>query len=180
MIDDRITFLYQSIQDNQATIRGLDVKAGFIFLIVVQPILNINSILCFYKSMQANYAFNLFSIILCSIWMLSLILLFKTVMPLNGSLKNIKEDDSSPDCFYGGGLFKLTTIDLLLNTTCLSKYSKYEFLKKMQSASLESILLSEKLKLCYIRDVKAKRIFYCIACVFMWIVLGLAMYILWR
>ena len=49
--DKKNEFLYQAVQDTQSTIRALDVKSGFIFVVIVQPLLNFASIIKFYKSM---------------------------------------------------------------------------------------------------------------------------------
>ncbi|HHQ5855230.1 TPA: hypothetical protein ACSRQX_000985 [Enterobacter hormaechei subsp. hoffmannii] len=37
-MEDKINFLYQSLNDTQATIKAIDVKIGFLFVIAFMPI----------------------------------------------------------------------------------------------------------------------------------------------
>lgn len=178
--DKKNEFLYQAVQDTQSTIRALDVKSGFIFVVIVQPLLNFGALNTFYKNsihIGCNFLSVLFFLIIF-FWICSLFLLLKTIMPISNPLLNIKERGDKPDCFYLGGLFKLSLLDAFFNCNVQSTKTPKQYIEGFNSSDIEIVLALEKIKLCYIRDVKSKRINYCIWLVFGWILLGLAMYVL--
>lgn len=179
--DTKIKFLYQAVQDTHSTIRALDVKSGFLFVVIVQPLLNFGSINSFYKSvppLELNF-FSLLCVLAFLCWFCSLFLLFRTIMPISNPLLNIKEPGEKADCFYLGGLFKMSVFDAFFNCNVLSKKTPKQYIESLNGTDIELVLALEKIKLCYIRDVKSKRIVFCIWLILGWILLGLAVYALW-
>ena len=79
-------------------------------------------------------------------------------MPISNPLLNIKEPGEEADCFYVGGLFKMSILDVLFNCNVQSKKTPKQYIESLNGSDIELVLALEKLKLCYIRDVKSKRI----------------------
>lgn len=178
MSEESIKLLHQSIQDTQSTIRAIDVKSGFIFLVIAQPLWNLKSIACFFHPF-VPFSFSWWvGIFTALIWTLSLILLLKTLIPISKAQKNITEGAEIPDCFFVGNQFTLTTMDLFINCYISSKSNPAHLLETIKRADVELVLANEKLILCYIRDIKIKRINMCIICVSLWILMSATLYLI--
>lgn len=178
--DEKMVFLYEAVKDTQSTIRALDVKAGFIFVVIVQPLLNVKHVSEFYNSsvLSGGIIFKVMCLITVLFWILSLFLLFRTIMPISNPAKNVSGNEKQFDCFYLAGLFNFTRLDIFFNCNVLSRETPEQYLSRLNDLDVKTILAIEKLKLSYIRDIKSIRVNNCIKNVFLWILLGFLVYIM--
>jgi len=104
MNEKQIEFLYQSINDTQATIRAIDVKIGFLFVIIFLPLTAIEG-LC--KAIGKIWAspqhFGFILIITALLWIFSVYVLFKSLAPIT-DIKKHMIGTIPDDTFYTGGM----------------------------------------------------------------------------
>lgn len=157
--DRRIEFLYQSLSDTQGTIRGLDVKSGFLFVINILPLSNVDKIhetvLKIYES-QCMYVLLLPLILM--FWVIALYALFKSVTAIDDPNNHIN-GGRSDGYFYLSNEYNTTLIDSFINRKSTSKSSVDTLMKNIPKTDEEILrdLVYEQLKLAYIRDIKIKR-----------------------
>ena len=182
-LDRKEFFIYQSIVDTQATIRAMDVKIGFLFIIIFMPLAGIEKILdiaveVFKK--DSNFIWMIVSIFM--LWLLSLGVLFRGVIATSNPSACVSGSEGVAGIFFNGGLYKLSFIDNFINLNAKSEKNISSCLSDvpgdMDSAIKE--LMFELMKLAYIRDVKIKRFSFCVRLVLAWILLSVMTYITYR
>ena len=123
---DKISFLYQSILDTQATIRTADVKLGFLFVIYLTPIFKLHEIADFVNSLCSG-SYSYFLILPASAWFLGFISLFMGLLPI--MLPKINWEASSPTGrFFNDDLFERSFLAELWNAKLKTKLSPPYFL----------------------------------------------------
>lgn len=172
-------FLYKTIEDAQATIRAIDVKLGFLFVVVFLPVAALGSVIEGARDVYAGpscYFFAMAAVFLS--WFLSLVLLLKSVSTISNPGKHVSLG-LGEGVYYGAGLYRFKFIDGFFNFPNASKYSLDEYLVKIprQEAELLRELTYEKMKLGYIRDVKIYRYSWCVFFVRIWLLLGSALWV---
>lgn len=175
MSDKKIEFLYQSVQDTQGTIRAIDVKLGFLFVVMLLPIIAIPAIYIVYLKIQVVLLYKLLCLFSGLVWCMSLFLLFKGLISIKNPKKIIENLNTQTTCsFYDGDLYKFKLIDLFFNYPIVSNKTIEQKIEEIPSEEDEIIkaLIVEKFKLAYIRDVKLKRSSLCILSTFVWVMLG--------
>lgn len=167
----KVNFLYTAINDTQATIKALDVKLGFIFVIIFAPLMALDSA---FKTYMYIYTEMNDYIFVCRIeillWILSVIYLFLGI----GAISNPKVIKSNKSTFYDGDVFKISIIQSIFENGITPKKSIEQKIKELPSNEndLIEVLIEEKIKLAYIRDVKIKRSTICTVLLFTWLILG--------
>jgi hypothetical protein len=158
MKKDIIDFLYQSINDTQSTIRALDTKIGFLFVITFIPITKlketINSLLA---AQTLSPCHTLLIAIMVIFWSISFVSIFLGLTPRVNKLE--QNTDNTPNgSFYSIKIYEPSSIN--------------ESIKKLPKNQDEIIeeLSFERLKLGKIRRIKIKMIKICIHATFSWIV----------
>ncbi|HIF9289535.1 TPA: hypothetical protein ACX6Q0_001509 [Photobacterium damselae] len=181
MKDKQIEFLYQSISDTQSTIRAIDVKLGFLFVVVFLPVVAIPKIYEVYQQIKIVFIYNLLSYILIIIWGLSLFFLYKALVSIRNPrsvIKNICGDDNCP--FYNGDLFSFKLVDVFFNFPIAANRNidqKCSLLPNSQDEMISSLMI-ENVKIAYIRDLKIKRSTWCMFCTFLCVWLGSLIWVL--
>lgn len=177
--DKKISFLYKSIEDSQAVVRAVDVKASFLFAVNLLPITALDKI---FKIAQDLYNYhNCFSLLIVLVlltWLTALYLLFKTVVSISNPAGNIKlggeTEDHPSGIFYMPLTFKLSLLDSFIKPSRESLQSLSEKLEALPSSEVEIVkeLTFEKMKVAFIRDIKINRLSLCFKCTFLWLLLG--------
>ena len=170
----RIEFLYHAIDDTQSTIRAIDIKIGFLFVVIVLPMTKLSSIYsncmllidcsCWYWLIVGAFAVS---------WFLAVVTLFTSLVSISDPRKHIP-DVSANGCFYDGGLFNFCLFDFFINFPVKSSKTMQDFIFALpcDDDAIVKELAFEKMKLVYIREIKIKRSSFCIKMMFLWIFLG--------
>lgn len=172
--NQKIGFLYKSIEDTQSTIRAVDIKASFMFVVVFLPITALKNILTVGNGL-ITISHNYWWIITPTIvlWTISLYFLFKTIVSISNPAEKI--DGEKPNgLFYGASLFSLSKIDYFFNFPIKSKKHISDYVKIMPTNEEELVreLIFEKMKLIYIRDIKIHRSNFLFKATIFWLVFG--------
>lgn len=180
-MSEKVNFLYNSIGDTQATIRAIDVKIGFLFVIVMFPLTNISDIFKTVLSVYKLYEYwpPLIITTLIISWFVSAYSLLKSLVGISNPLNHVSGVNvtgASPNgIFYGGYLFKLGIDNVLYNAskTTSSKTIAEETLNLPQNEDeIIRELILEKIKVTYIREIKMLRAKYCINSIAVWTITG--------
>lgn len=167
-------FLYQSIVDMQATIRAIDVKIGFLFVIIFLPLSVLDKLLLAGLSLfKGNYLYLYPMLILIVVWMLSVYVLFRGVVAISNPSEHIKGGIPN-GMFFNGSLYSLNFIDNLFNFPIKSSKTIDECCESLpiDTEMLLKELMYESMKLSYIRTIKIKRYSFCVKLTLFWIMLG--------
>lgn len=175
MNEKKIEFLYQSINDTQATIRAIDVKIGFLFVVIFLPLAAIENIskalITLWKS---PYHFGSVSVIVGIMWLMSVYFLFKSLSAITDIRKHmigVVPDDN----FFQGGMPYLSLWNIFSIGNVRAVKSVDDFLSglPLDEKSLLSELASEKMKVSLIRNVKTLKVKVCTNLTLLWLALGM-------
>lgn len=159
-----LTFLYKIIDDNQATIRFLDTKAGF-GIAVLGAI--VGKVLLDQDQLFALKSHGPLIVMLSSIFGLSVILAatlgFRTVFPTVNPAQNVSfPDDLEPRFFISRfsrrRLLRLFSSNKKFATLETTHTAYCTALREASAERLESIVAAEVLKLSFIRQLKTDRL----------------------
>lgn len=155
----KIDFLLASIADTQNTIRLIDVRAGFLFVVLFLPLSMLDKISAIY-GLPAQLSNGTIALILvnASLWVMAIVALFLCVVAIDDPSKHVS-GSAGTGSFYGGDLFKLTKLHLIWNHPVLSNRDVIQELSISPSTDdqVAAELTFEKIKLAYIRSIKLKR-----------------------
>jgi hypothetical protein len=180
-MDKKIDFLYASILDTQATIRSIDVKSGFLFVLLFTPIYTFDNISHLYLAiLNEPKWFHCAVIVNITIWLLAITSLLMSVAAISNPSNHVS-GANEPGSFYGGYLFSINFLDVFVNRKNTSTRTVLQETLTLpeNEASIISELTFEKIKLSYIRTVKMKRFTFCIYSTFTWMITGILLYILY-
>lgn len=180
-MDRKIEFLYQSITDTQATIRAVDVKIGFLFMVAFLPFTLVKDSVDIVLSLwQSNYFTRMLIFIAIMAWLASTVNLFLTLMLISNPEPAIHGVKPS-GLFFGGGLFSTKYSYLWLRTRTHSLYTVSEVVEQLpDNELLISELVYEKMKLTYVRDVKFFRCRMSAGFMCVWLFLSVAMFLYYQ
>ena len=153
--DEKIEFLYKSIEDIQGTIRSIDQKVFGIIVILILPFSILDQLfdLFFIHLLSFNKCFILLGIIFFGSWFISLAFSFKTAFPLVNPKAKIKGKKGG-GYFFGSDLFQVRT---LKNNSVLSQKSLDTYTDEIKNDwDIIKELIFEQMKLVYIRSIKIK------------------------
>ncbi len=155
----RNDFLYASITDAQGTIRSIDVRAGFLFVVLFLPLSMLDKIWVIYGfPARPSKVMTGWIVVDLLIWALAIVALFNCVAAIDDPTRHIR-GAAGKGSFYGGDLFNLSSAHIFFNLATQSKRSvgeEKDTLPKNDN-ELETELVYEKIKLIYIRTIKIKR-----------------------
>jgi len=167
MVEDRtfaLNFLYKIIDDNQATIRFLDTKAGFGIAIlgtmVGKVILDQDQI----KSCESHgLLIGLVAVFFGCLVLLTATLGFRTVFPTVNPAKNVTFPDDLEPKFFISKFGKNSRLKWFLSgnkfATLATTHAEYcTAVKDATQEKIESVLAAEVLKLSFIRQLKTDRL----------------------
>lgn len=170
-MSDRFTFLTQAINDIQATIRAIDVKIGFLFVLLFLPSTQAaplkNYVQASGKAMGWEYTLLL---VIMAAWLLSVYMLFMSVGAISNPSKKVAGVRPS-GIYHGSGLFDISFIDLFTNSKVKSDKTVDQLDSEISDdvKTLEKELIYELLKVSYVRDIKAARFVACLRFTFFWV-----------
>lgn len=171
----KIEFLYKSIEDTQATIRAIDTKLGFIFIVLVIPLTNLggiyeNSLALFGASSSWWVLIAFFAVA----WVLAYFSFFMAVSAISNPAESVGGRGTVNGIFYGGDFYRFHWLSVFKNFRVMASQDhcfQVTRLPKDEQAVIEELVF-EKMKLCYIRDLKMKRLHWCINSTLLWVVSG--------
>lgn len=187
-MDNKLSaFLLSSINDIQSTIRALDTKVGFLFVVLFLPYRNCNKIysVCYSFLFDKNneIVFLNFAIIVLFLtsWCLSFISLIRAIMSIENPSSHIVNSSDYSGSFYCGGLFPIKFIDSLINRGSITASKDVRrYVESLPSSEDEIVneLAFEQMKLAYIRDMKFIRQRWAYKFTIIWLLSGFTIYIL--
>ena len=121
MHENMLTFMYQSINDMQATIRSIDTKLGFILILNIIPITNVGKIysgIFQILSTDDGYIIQIFKVVIvvmCAVlWFLACVCTYRGVAAIDNPLNHVKAlNKQAKGSFYSGGLYERKFIDAI-------------------------------------------------------------------
>jgi hypothetical protein len=179
---DKNEFLLAAISDTQSTIRAVDVKVAALIAGLLVPFSNIDTLWEILGLIVDSKFFTLAIVLgglFFGLWISTILLLIRTIAPLNNPATHILESSKFVGAFYGGGIFKPSFWDLFLNRKALTSKISMGDIIAMYPISEKEIgneLAFEHAKLIYIRDLKQFRLKRAITFAELWFLLGISMY----
>ncbi|WP_236166320.1 hypothetical protein [Pseudomonas juntendi] len=171
-MSDRFTFLTQAINDIQSTIRAIDVKIGFLFVLVFLPSTQAKELKAYVQasSKAMGWEYTLLLIIMVA-WLLSIYMLFMSVGAISNPSKKVTGVRPS-GIYHGAALYDISFLDLFFNSRMKSDKSVNQLEVDIadNKQALERELIYELLKVSYVRDVKAARFVACLRFTMFWVV----------
>lgn len=172
MQNDKLEFSYQSINDIQSTIRALDIKAGFLFVVIFQPITRIDEISNFCIHLASTNILWVFCMLpIFILWSMSVCSLYMAIAAIKNP--NDKANGScSSNTFSCFRMFHDSFLDIFIKRkVSLNELIKnrIEYISSIDSEKICSELAKETIKLSYIRHLKILRVNSCIALTVFWV-----------
>jgi hypothetical protein len=174
-LEKKIEYLYMAIADIQGSIRAIDVKLGFVFVVLVIPLTNLGKI---FKSCMLVYKMHAFLGILIFAfsmsWIIALHTFFMAIAAIKNPVQSISGLKNVQGTFFGGDVYELFPIHAFINAGLISKYDHSYEVARLPADDKKIIeeLVFEKMKLCYIREMKFKRLKWCLGSTMAWISMG--------
>lgn len=189
MVEELESYLYASIADIQGTIRALDTKAGFVFVVLSIPFSNLGKFYGTCHSFASSSISNPYifypAIVLIAIFLLSWAAAFvstiRAIVSIDNPSDHIVNSNDLSGSFYCGGLFDLGLIDSLINRESIRAGKDVNKHFDSLPTSPESIIKElsfEQIKLAYIRDIKSIRQKWAYKFTATWLLSGFMIYIL--
>ena len=171
-------FLYQSITDTQATIKAIDVKLGFLFVLAFMPLTLLSTITpCISNLWKFGLLFQIMLIINFIAWFLSLIYIFFSLTSISDPNDHISGPRPA-GLFYGKNLFKTENINLFSTIKITCNYTVDNLFSALPSGDeIIRELAYEKIKITYIREIKISYYARSTKLILTWLCLGLILYI---
>jgi hypothetical protein len=158
-LSGRLDYLYAALEDTQETIRAIDIKSGFLFLLLCAPAPVVDKIIDAAPNFQqAPVLLRLLIISTSIVWALSGFALFMAVAAIGNAASRTRGAVPS-GTYFGADIFNLDWTD---SFTDRGRYANFDViseaarLPKDETAIIEE-LVYEKIKLTYIRQLKMKR-----------------------
>lgn len=157
---DVLDFLYQSISDAQETIRALDIKAGFLFVILFAPLPIANDI---YPDaivdFRASIAGGIVVAAALASWVLAIVFQFMALAATINPSDRITGPSAAKGSLFSGDLFSFGFIEAFFGSKVKSSQSVTQQISRLPSTEEEIIeeLTLERMKLAYILAMKAAR-----------------------
>lgn len=180
---EKIDFIAIAINDTQSTIRAIDVKIGALLTGMLLPVSALGKIWAHLN--HISLATNLAIVIIIGLlffvfWVSIVLLLVRAISAIDSPTNHIINSNQHNGAFYGAYLYKFGWKDVILNRS-KNKATKevHQFVDDYPD-SAEKIVLAltfEHMKLIYIRDMKLFRLNLALKIGFIWLSLGIGIYI---
>jgi hypothetical protein len=161
---DKETFLQNSINDIQGTIRAIDTKLFGLLFLFIAPFTQSENIGCsFYYLYNSNECIMWLILTLAGVfWLLGFFSSFAGIAAISNPEKQVNKGNSDEHevngVYYNAGHYKFNIIDSLFSRdkkASLTLKDHHDNFAKQDNYSKE--LAFEQFKLTYIRDIKLKR-----------------------
>ena len=176
MSDEKVEFLYNSIEDIRDTIRAIDVKLSFFLAVILAPLAAAPDILETIINLKNEYIFMSLIGLTIFFWIITISLIFSTLSSIGNPASKVFIDERTLEksiqpkgYFYSANLYfaKFNWRNSIFRDPKIKSAIKLEAhtnqIKKLPSVVDE--LIFEQVKLCYIRDLKSFRQRYVISLV---------------
>jgi hypothetical protein len=182
-MDNRLDFLHRAVEENQLTIRAIDMKIGALLAALLLPLGAASRIFAhlehFYRLWPHWPMFAVNSMFLVA-WLLALGCLVLGIAAIDNPAAHIPHAKAYKGCFYGGGLFKLRLSDALVNLgDVMANKNPTDYMNQLPVTDLEILgeLTFEQMKLVYIREMKFNRLKWGVRLAGVWLVLGICIFL---
>lgn len=174
-MDRKIEFLYQSINDIQATIRAIDAKIGFLVVVAFIPFAVMKDIIGpVHELWKEGLALDVFISMIALSWIVSTAHLFLALMLVSNPESEVNNGGAS-GLFYGACFLRLTRIGFWQKVNLNSTVD--DVVEQLPVADeIIRELVYEKLKLTYIRENKFQKCKQCFCFMCIWLALSLMLY----
>ena len=170
-------FLYASIADTQGTIRSIDIRAGFLFIILFMPLSIFDKISAIHAHSGVNPPFMVAGMVVVLVaWTAALCAIFRCILGVDNPTSHVFGTNAAGS-FYSGDLFSLGILDVFMNLRVTSSRSIDEEKARLpkNDDEIQTELVFERMKLAYIRAVKMKRFMSATWLTFFWLVLSFSL-----
>ncbi len=185
-MDNTVSFMRDSILDIQSTIRALDTKVAALLVVLLAPLSNLGKIINHVDNYLIKYPDNWHLVVVMFFavsWALALIASIRVISAIDNPAGHIINADEYSGVYYSGGLFNPSIIDVFFNSSTLKASRDVEShlaIFPNDETSVKQELAFEQLKLVYIRDIKLVRFKFSLHAIYVWMTLGLFIYLLSR
>ncbi|EAT16736.1 hypothetical protein HTZ97_05630 [Desulfuromonas acetoxidans] len=182
-MDSKTNFIVAAIGDTQAVIRAVDFKVAALLAAMLLPISSLGRIWAHVShfSLSVGLCWGLiFGGTFLFLWLFAVLTLVRSISAIDNPSRHIVNSSSYNGSFYGGGLYEFGLLDAIVNRGVV-KASKDVVSFSGDYPDCEDGLVSEltfeHMKLIYIRDVKMHRLRLGLNASFLWVLVGVIIYI---
>lgn len=176
---DKLTFLFNSINDMQGVIRAADTKLNVIIVFLILPLTKLDNIYAHIKILLQSQTHPFSAILLVvsflSFWGIALVTTLRGLTSIDNPSRHIEGSDKLRGTYFGGALFRFSLMDALFNRQHVRASKDIEEVLKDLPKSQEELireLTYEQMKLGYIRGIKITRQRYAYFFLFCWLLIG--------
>jgi hypothetical protein len=175
--------MHRAVEENQLNVRAIDVKIGALLAAVLLPLTAAARIFAHLENFYGmwphwvTFAVNMLFLVA---WLLALGCLVLAISALDNPAAHIPNSRLFAGTFYGGGLFKLSWVDALINRPGIIATKNPAQLVAALPVSDQNILdelVFENMKLAYIRDIKMNRLKWALRFAMLWLSLGICIFL---
>jgi hypothetical protein len=176
-------FLNRAIEENQLTIRAIDVKVTTLVAALLVPLAGIGQIFnhleAFYAIWPTWYIF-LIPIVFLVSWVIALACFVFSMWPMDNPATHVPQQKQFKGSFFAGGLYEFNFSHAILpRANVMAKRNPADLLHDVPRSCDDILgeLVFEQMKLAYIRDVKINRIRWGFRFTSAWFFLGVIIYL---
>ena len=177
-MDDQATFLYAAIEDTQGTIRSIDIRCGFLFVLLLSPVAVGDKLLSWAVSCDHHMAARILTGATCLAWIVAMAMLFSAVAALSNPAKHVRHAHGVSGSFYSGDLYRVNLLGHVWDRGIHSFRSLDDEVAQLPSSIQDVVreLTFERMKLAFVRAVKMRRYNSALALTPVVILLGITSY----
>lgn len=179
-------FLLASLQDNQSTVRAVDVKNGALLVAALSPVPLLGRVFSHIEKISSNIP-GVWPEILCGLfllaWVLAIVSLVRGLGAIDNPAAHIVNANKATGVFYSGGLFRLRLWDVFVNSPVVSANKDITtFMENLPKTDKDVVreLAFEVMKVVYIREIKLLRLKWAYVFLSGWFVSGVSIYLISR
>lgn len=182
-MSDKLQFIRDSILDVQATIRVTDTKIAVLIVILLAPLSNLGRISAHIDNFIIKFPSNwelLIVLLFVVSWGAAIVAAIRVISAIDNPAAHIINNDLCSGSYYSGGLYTPGITDVFTNREILKASKDVDSHLLTFPNNIEEIekeLVFEQMKLVYIRDIKFCRLSFSIQATYIWMVLGMFIYI---
>lgn len=182
-MDSASAFLDRAIEENQLTIRAIDIKVTALLAAILAPLAAISRVFAHLENFYCiwpqwpMFAVNMIFLLL---WWLALVCLVLAIGAIDNPAIHIPQVKQYRGSFYAGGLFNLTWVDAILNrSNVMARKNPENYMAELPRTPDEIVneLVFEQMKLAYIRDIKLNRLKWAFRFAGGWLFLGICIFL---